>query len=86
MNRRAFCSLAAAASSAPLHSTYKKIRVAVLGTGHAHALGKIQALRTLPEYELAGICSRVPNVSSGQIPIFVIAGDIASNAVTIWVQ
>src|SRR5260370_13348809 len=32
------------------------MRVAVLGRGHAHALGKIQALRTLPEYELAGIC------------------------------
>ena len=32
------------------------------------------------------IQARVPNVSSGQIPIFVIAGDIASNAVTIWVQ
>ena len=56
MNRRTFCSLAVAASSAPLHSAYKKIRVAVLGTGHAHALGKIQALRSLPEYELAGIC------------------------------
>ena len=40
----------------PLGSTNKKIRVAVLGTGHAHALGKIQALRGLPEYELAGIC------------------------------
>jgi predicted dehydrogenase len=40
----------------PLKSTNKKIRVAVLGTGHAHALGKIQALRSLPEYELAGIC------------------------------
>ena len=56
MNRRTFCSLAVAASSAPLHPAYKKIRVAVLGTGHAHALGKIHALRSLPEYELAGIC------------------------------
>ena len=56
MNRRTFVSLAAATSSAALHPASKKIRVAVLGTGHAHALGKIQALRTLPEYELAGIC------------------------------
>ena len=32
------------------------------------------------------IRARVPNALSGQIPIFVIAGDFASNAVTIWVQ
>jgi len=56
LNRRTFCSLAAAAGTAPLYPAYKKIRVAVLGTGHAHALGKIQTLRSLPEYELAGIC------------------------------
>src|SRR2546430_17006545 len=55
LNRRTFCSLAAAATCMPLHAT-NKIRVAVLGTGHAHALGKIQALRSLPEYEFAGIC------------------------------
>jgi predicted dehydrogenase len=56
LTRRIFCSLAAAASSAPLHPAFKKVRVAVLGTGHAHALGKIKALRSLPQYELAGIC------------------------------
>src|SRR5450432_3336287 len=56
LKRRIFCSLAAAAGCAPLVSAKPKIRVAVLGTGHAHALGKIRVLRSLPEYEFAGIC------------------------------
>jgi len=55
MKRRTFCSLAVAAST-PLSTTNKKIRVAVLGTGHAHAFGKIRALRSLPQYEIVGIC------------------------------
>lgn len=62
--RRTFCSLAAAASCAPLASAYnpsKKIRVAVLGTAHGHAVGKIRALRSLPEYEFVGICRPVPD-------------------------
>ncbi|MEX2262953.1 MAG: Gfo/Idh/MocA family oxidoreductase [Bryobacteraceae bacterium] len=33
-----------------------KIRVAVVGTGHGHALSKIRALRTMQEYDLAGVC------------------------------
>ncbi len=34
----------------------RKIRVAVLGIGHAHAMGKIRALRSMDEFELAGVC------------------------------
>ena len=52
----------------PLSSNNKKIRVAMLGTGHAHALGKVQALRSLPEYEFTGICrpdSDEPNEGEG---------------------
>jgi predicted dehydrogenase len=48
--------MAAAASLAPRVSAQKRIRVAVLGTGHAHAFGKIRTLRSLPQYEFVGIC------------------------------
>lgn len=34
----------------------ERVRVAMLGTGHAHARGKLQVLRQLREYELAGVC------------------------------
>jgi predicted dehydrogenase len=53
--------MAAAASCAPRSSAYRKIRVAVLGTGHAHALSKIRTLRSLPEYEFVGICRPDPD-------------------------
>ncbi len=49
--RRSFCSLAAASAFAGA-----KVRAAVLGTGHAHAYGKIRALRTLPEFDFVGVC------------------------------
>ncbi len=32
------------------------VRTAVLGTGHAHAYAKIRALRSLPEFDFAGVC------------------------------
>ena len=32
------------------------IRCAVLGTGHSHALGKLNVLRNFPEWELVGVC------------------------------
>lgn len=51
-SRRTFCGLVAAA---PL-AAGEKMRAAVVGTGHAHAYGKIQALKSVPEFELAGIC------------------------------
>ena len=57
MNRRTFCSLAAA--TVGLHAG-PKIRVAVIGTLHGHAASKIKALRSLPEYELAGVVRTVP--------------------------
>ncbi len=34
----------------------RKIRVAVLGIGHAHAMGKVRALRSMDEFDLAGVC------------------------------
>lgn len=33
-----------------------KIKAAVIGTGHGHAMSKIHALRGMPEYEFAGVC------------------------------
>ncbi len=54
--RRFFCSLAAAALFRRMAASSSKIRVAVLGTGHAHGPGKIRTLRSLPEFEFAGIC------------------------------
>lgn len=53
MTRRTM--LARAASAAAL-SAAKPIRAAVYGIGHAHAMGKIAALRALPQFELAGVC------------------------------
>src|SRR5437899_4467360 len=52
LSRRTFCSLVAAAA----RPDGTPIRAAFLGTGHAHALAKILALRSRPEFELAGIC------------------------------
>jgi predicted dehydrogenase len=43
-----------------LASPNRKIRVAVIGTTHGHALSKIRALRSMPEYELAGVCRIEP--------------------------
>jgi predicted dehydrogenase len=52
VTRRALFSAAGAmAFSAP-----KPIRTAVYGIGHAHAMGKVAALRALPQFELAGVC------------------------------
>ena len=44
-------------AAAPLAAaTAKPVRVAVYGIGHAHGLGKVQTLRALPQFELAGVC------------------------------
>jgi predicted dehydrogenase len=51
--RRAFAALAAVPAMA---AGEKKIRTAMIGTGHGHAFSKIRALTGMPEYELAGIC------------------------------
>jgi len=54
MTRRTFSSLAAGAAA--LSAAGAKIRVAMIGTGHGHALSKISALRKSPEYDFAGVC------------------------------
>jgi predicted dehydrogenase len=56
LDRRRFFGIAGGAITNRLTAGPTRIRAAVLGTGHAHALGKIRALRSLPQYELAGIC------------------------------
>lgn len=53
MTRRTLLSAAAAATA---FSAVKPIRAVVYGIGHAHALGKVAALRALPQFELVGIC------------------------------
>ena len=53
MTRRTF---AAVASQASLAAQPKKIRAAMIGTGHGHAASKVRALRSMPEYEFVGIC------------------------------
>lgn len=53
MTRRTLLLSAAAAAQAAVS---KPIRAAVYGIGHAHAMGKVAALRALPEFELVGIC------------------------------
>lgn len=53
MTRRTF---AAVASQVALPAQSKKIRAAMIGTGHGHAASKVRALRSMPEYEFVGIC------------------------------
>ena len=61
----------AVSSGASLVSASSKIRVAVLGTGHGHAFTKIKCLRSLPEYEFAGICRPDPDEpNQGPAPVF----------------
>ena len=45
-----------AAAAPAFAATQAKIRTAVVGTGHGHALSKIRALRRMPEYDFAGVC------------------------------
>ncbi len=53
MTRR---TMLAAATAASALSGAKPIRAAVYGIGHAHAMGKVAALRELSQYQLVGIC------------------------------
>ncbi len=50
--------MAAMAGSAGSSATTRKVTAAVIGLGHAHAFGKLTALRALPQYELAGVFDR----------------------------
>lgn len=52
MTRRSFSSITAGTAFA---ATQRPIRVAMIGTGHGHAQSKAKALRSMPEYELAGV-------------------------------
>ena len=53
ITRRVFAALAAAQV---VRAAGEKIRTAVVGTGHGHAISKIRALRSMPEYEFIGVC------------------------------
>lgn len=55
MITRRTLAMAAAANNKP-------IRAAIYGVGHAHARGKVEAMRTLPEFELVGVCEPDPSV------------------------
>ena len=48
MTRRVFAALALASG--------RKIRVAMIGTGHGHAKSKLLALQSMPEYDFVGVC------------------------------
>lgn len=56
MNRRQFLATTVAATFARAAEEPQRIRIAQLGTAHSHAVGKMEAVRALPEiYEVAGI-------------------------------
>ena len=57
MTRRALLS---ATTTVTALSAAKPIRAAVLGTGHAHAAGKITALQQMKGVELVGVCETDP--------------------------
>ncbi len=40
----------------PVRPAAMPVRAAVYGIGHAHAMGKVAALRALPEFEFVGVC------------------------------
>lgn len=63
LTRRAFTAMAA---SCALQAEGARIRTAVIGTGHGHAISKIRALRSMPEYELVGVCR--PDSSEPELP------------------
>jgi predicted dehydrogenase len=47
-------------SSAAWAAPWRKIRAAAYGTGHAHASGKVAALRALEPFEFVGVCEPDP--------------------------
>ncbi|MDZ7637216.1 MAG: Gfo/Idh/MocA family oxidoreductase [Bryobacterales bacterium] len=67
MTRRDFASLttatlglaspSASAQGAPAPAgSLRKVRAAMIGTGHGHAGSKVRALSTMPEYDFLGVC------------------------------
>ncbi len=65
VNRRSFLAAMAMASLAPSLATpapSNRIRIGQIGTSHAHASGKMQAIRSLPNlYEVVGIAEPIQN-------------------------
>ena len=55
VTRRGFLA-ASGAGALRAASSGKKIRTAIYGVGHAHARGKVQTVREMDQFELAGIC------------------------------
>jgi predicted dehydrogenase len=55
MNRREFVQSMAAAASAASASDIPRVRVGMLGTGHSHFLGKLNAVLGNADFELVGI-------------------------------
>jgi predicted dehydrogenase len=55
-SRREFCLAGAAQVLLGAEASERRIRVAVMGIGHAHAPSKVETLRAMPEFEFVGIC------------------------------
>lgn len=65
MTRRTLLGSLAASTAAPAAET-KPIRTALYGIGHAHAFGKLAALKAMPQFEVVGVCepdSTVPRTN-----------------------
>jgi predicted dehydrogenase len=61
ITRRRFVQAALAVGATGLHAeNAAPIRVGQIGTGHAHASGKIETLRKSREFEVAGVCEADP--------------------------
>lgn len=56
LSRREFCLAGAAQVLLGSEGSERKIRLAVMGIGHAHAPSKVATLRAMPEFEFVGIC------------------------------
>src|SRR5437899_11241024 len=62
MVRRDFLQYAGAGSLASLaaQGAPRIVRAGILGTQHSHTVGKLQAMRDSPDYEVAGVCENDP--------------------------
>jgi len=63
MERRKFLQYAGAGSLASLaaQGAPKVVRAGILGTQHSHTVGKLQAMKDSPDYEVVGICENDPD-------------------------
>lgn len=69
MKRRTFLTAGAAAFAAP-----KRIRTAILGIQHSHLVGKAEAIRSNPNYELVAVCEPDAAVRSRRGSLGVLQG------------